>query len=468
MAQPDPVGVTDHPQSDDMVMRRQLRRLAGLANDIRQGGDDRRLAQRTAIVAFAIRVAAAALAYGMQIVLARWIGNYSYGVFAFVWTAIVVFGGLAPLGFPITSQRFPPAYAANGQTQLLHGFLLGTRLFAFCSGVVFAAIGGLVLFLLRDIVDPAYIWPLAIGLLAIPIFAMSEIQDGLGRNWNWIGISLGLPYIARPLAVIGALALLVGLGWAADGVTAVAALVIAIWVIALAQLVLLQRAIKKHIGTDKRAYDWPAWIRTALPILMVEGFVLVLTSADILILTLFASPEEVGIYYATVKTLVLVSFVSFAVVAASAHKFAAYHAAGEHEQLRGFVREAVNWTFWPSLALTGLMLLAGPHLLGLFGPEFVAGYPLMFILAVGLLARATVGPVERLLNMLDQQRACATVYGITFVVNIGLNFALIPVFGPTGAAVATAAAMIIESIFLFLVARGRLGINVFVWQGRRA
>lgn len=448
-------------------MRRQLRRLAILANDIRQGGDDRRLAQRTAIVAFAIRVVAAALAYGMQIILARWIGNYSYGVFAFVWTAIIVFGGLAPLGFPITSQRFPPAYAANNQTGLLHGFLFGSRMFAFCSGVIFAAIGGLTLFLLRDTIYPAYVWPLAIGLAAIPIFAVSEIQDGLGRNWNWIGISLGLPYIARPLAIIAALAALIGLGWAADGVTAVAALVIAIWVIALAQLVLLQRAIRRHLDKGKREYDWPAWIRTALPILMVEGFVLVLTSADILILTLFASPEEVGIYYAAVKTLVLVSFVSFAVVAASAHKFSTYHAAGKHEELRDFVRDAVNWTFWPSLALTGLMLLAGPYLLGLFGPGFVAGYPLMFILAIGLMARAMVGPVERLLNMLDQQTACAKVYGIAFFANVALNFALIPIFGPTGAAIATAVAMVLESILLFYAARRRLGIDVFVWQRRR-
>ena len=52
----------------------------------------------------------------------------------------------------------------------------------------------------------------------------------------------------------------------------------------------------------------------------------------------------------------------------------------------------------------------GRPLLSLFGPRFVDGYHLMFILAVGLMARAAVGPVERLLNMLGEQRACAAVY----------------------------------------------------------
>jgi O-antigen/teichoic acid export membrane protein len=87
----------------------------------------------------------------------------------------------------------------------------------------------------------------------------------------------------------------------------------------------------------------------------------------------------------------------------------------------------------------------------------------MFILAAGLLARAAVGPIERLLNMLGQQRACALIYAGAFAVNIGLSFALIPQFGMTGAASATACALLTESILLFVVTRRRLGFHVFVW-----
>src|SRR5262249_8041441 len=101
----------------------------------------------------------------------------------------------------------------------------------------------------------------------------------------------------------------------------------------------------------------------------------------------------------------------------------------------------------------------------LFGPQFTNGYHLMFILAVGLLARAAIGPIERLLNMLGEQRVCAAVYAGAFATNPALCFVLIPLFGMMGAALSTASARVIESILLFVVSKSRLGSRVFV-RGR--
>ena len=96
------------------------------------------------------------------------------------------------------------------------------------------------------------------------------------------------------------------------------------------------------------------------------------------------------------------------------------------------------------------MLAVGKPLLSLFGPQFTDGYQLMFILSLGLLARAAIGPIERLLSMLGEQRACAIVYGGAFVLNIGLCLILIPIFGSAGAAIATTTALVIETAILVL------------------
>ncbi len=82
--------------------------------------------------------------------------------------------------------------------------------------------------------------------------------------------------------------------------------------------------------------------------------------------------------------------------------------------------------FWPSLAITLLFLVFGKPLLNLFGAGFAHGYPWMFVLAIGLMARASVGPVERLLNMVGEQKLCAAVYAGTFAINLALCFILIP------------------------------------------
>src|SRR5262249_56905733 len=108
------------------------------------------------------------------------------------------------------------------------------------------------------------------------------------------------------------------------------------------------------------------------------------------------------------------------------------------------------------------LVLGGPFP-GVFGRRFPDAQGLMFILAIGLLSRAAVGPVERLLNMLGEQRACALVYAFAFASNLGLCVLLIPPLGALGAAIATASAVLVESVLLFFVTKRRLGLHVFVW-----
>ena len=114
------------------------------------------------------------------------------------------------------------------------------------------------------------------------------------------------------------------------------------------------------------------------------------------------------------------------------------------------------------VAETDLALIkggAGKPLLLLFGPAFGEGYPLLFILSIGLLFRASIGPAESLLTMAGQQGICAAIYTAMFILNVVLNVALIPIFGLAGAAIATATALIIETIALYTVTASRLGIR---------
>jgi O-antigen/teichoic acid export membrane protein len=200
----------------------------------------------------------------------------------------------------------------------------------------------------------------------------------------------------------------------------------------------------------------------SLPILMVEGFYMLLTNTDIILLQYFRSPEDVAVYYAAVKTLILVAFVHFAVSAAVAHRFSEYHVAADRTRLKAILADSIRWTFWASLAAAVVVLAAGKMLLSLFGANFTEGYHLMFILAVGVMARASVGPVERLLSMLGEQRICAAIYATAFFLNVGLCIAMIPRLGTTGAAASTAIALVFETALLYIVTRRRLGLHAFV------
>ena len=91
-----------------------------------------------------------------------------------------------------------------------------------------------------------------------------------------------------------------------------------------------------------------------------------------------------------------------------------------------------------------VILAFGKPILWLFGPGFQAGYPLMFILAVALVARAAVGPAERVLNMLGEQRRCALVYAAVFALNLAGCFAVAGPYGSMGVAIVISASCVIE------------------------
>jgi len=181
----------------------------------------------------------------------------------------------------------------------------------------------------------------------------------------------------------------------------------------------------------------------------------------------FRSSEEVGIYFAVVKTLALVSFVHYAMSATTAHRFAEYNALGDKDRLAAYVTHAISWTFWPSLLATIALLAFGKPLLWLFGPKFVDGYSIMFVAAIGLVVRSAIGPVERLLNMLGHQKICATAYAVSFFMNVGLCIALVPRYGGMGAAASTSISLTFETILLFVVVRSRLGLHVLAFGKRQ-
>ena len=74
-----------------------------------------------------IRVASAALAYLSQVLLARWMGTFEFGIYVYVWTWVLLIGRALDLGLATSAQRFIPEYRERKQLDLLRGFLVGSR-----------------------------------------------------------------------------------------------------------------------------------------------------------------------------------------------------------------------------------------------------------------------------------------------------------------------------------------------------
>jgi len=427
------------------------------------GSGEASLTKRLAGTIFIIRVISAALAYLSQILLARWMGGSDYGVYVYVWTWVLLLGSMMDFGISASAQKIIPEYRACGEHELLRGFLSGSRWMTFAVSALVSVLLAIVVDGLSPWIDANAITPLFIGCITLPAFVVANTQDGIARSHDWMRLGLMPQFIVRQSLIIGFTAGAFALGFDLGATLAMLASAAAVWIAMIGQMIVLNRRLGHHIKPGPKAYNFRGWLAISLPILMVEGFYLLLSYTDVLVLQQFRSSEEVGVYFAVVKTLALVSFIHYAMSATTAHRFAEYHTSGDSARLSAYVAHAIKWTFWPSLAATILLLAMGKPLLWLFGPQFVVGYDIMFVAAIGLVVRSAIGPVERLLNMLGHQHICALAYALAFAMNVVLCVALVPRFGGHGAAAATSISLVFETVLLFWIVRKRLGLHVLAF-----
>lgn len=427
--------------------------------------DERGAASRMSLIAFIVRVVSAAIAFASQVLLARWMAGFEYGIFVLVWTTMIIIGSISSLGFHTSVIRFVPEYRERGMLDELRGILLASRVFTIFTSTIAAALGMVAVWLLSPWIENYYVVPFFLGLLCLPMVALGDVLQGIARGNSWVHWALAPTYLIRPVLMLALMWLAIQLGYAATAKTAIIVAILSTYVTTVGQLVLLNRKLDSVVARGQRVITMREWVAVSLPIFLVEGFFALVTNTDVLMVGFFMEPHDTAVYFATVKTLALVHFVYFAVKAGVAQRYAQFTHA-QPEKLAAFARETVSWTFWPSLALALFILLVGKPMLWLFGPEFTSGYPLLFILVIGVVARAAVGPAESLLTMSGYQNACAGAYAATLAINIGLSIMLIPAFGLWGAATATALSMVFEATALSFIVWRKLGIVMAIFAPR--
>ena len=426
-------------------------------------GSERSLAGRAALAAFSIRVASAAIAYLSQVMLARWMGSAEYGVFVFAWVLVLILGGLSTLGFGVSLIRFIPEYRVAGDFAHLRGILRASRLLTVAVSTTVAGLGILSLYLFADRLDGHYVLPLALAFVCLPLYTLTDVHDGVGRAQTWINLALVPPYVLRPLGILVVMAIARFAGLPMDATTAAGSAIIATWAAGIGQLVFMERRLDQVIPSAKPAYRLGDWLYTGWPIFLIYGFELLLQNTDVLVISHFTNPSEAGIYFAALKTISLIAFVHYAVGTAVGSRLSALNTTGDKTALAAMIRDAAAWTFWPSLFGAICLLLLGKYFLLLFGEEFVTGYPVMFVLVIGLLVRSAVGPAEFVFRMLGAERWCMLILGASAIINIAANLILVPRLGIMGAAAATALAAVFSALSFAVVAKTRLGLDIGIW-----
>ena len=430
------------------------------------GSGPRAIAARTALFAFTVRIVAAALAYVSQILLARWMGAYDYGIYAVIWTWMLVLTSVCALGLPTGYLRFIPDLMARGEHAKLRRILFSGLLVTMGAATLLAASGIAFVFLFPDLFGTGYGIAIILGAICLPMKVMIDNNDGVARAFDWPDLAHLPPYIARPILVLLFFFIAIMMGFAPNVVTGLTVTIFSIWLVAISQMLMVRHRLNKRIGQGKREGEFKPWLKAALPMLVVDSFLILIINTDIIVAGFFVPPDEVAVYFAAAKTLAIVHIVYFAVRAGTAHKISGFHSVGDRDGMEAIIGDMARWTFWPSVALAIMIFLAGDLILSLFGEGFTEGRIFLAILLAGTIVRSSIGPAEAILTMANEQKLSAKIYGFVFVCNVALNLILIPTIGLIGAAIATALSWALETLFLAIAVKKRLGFVCFIFRLR--
>ena len=146
-----------------------------------------------------------------------------------------------------------------------------------------------------------------------------------------------------------------------------------------------------------------------------------------------------------------------AINAIATPNFVEFYSKKDMQGLKNTVQNSTKLIFLTATPVLLILVFFSKEILGFFGEEFVAGYLALIYLCVSRFINAISGSVGYIMQMTDQQIVFKNVLIIAFIINILLNFVLIPIYSFTGAAIASSIAMIFWNITLAVIIKKRLG-----------
>ena len=191
-------------------------------------------------------------------------------------------------------------------------------------------------------------------------------------------------------------------------------------------------------------------VKYSLPLLVVLLLNSMMMWTDTLMLGYFKTLEHVGIYSVTMKTAMLTAVMLACFNSIFSPIISDLYNQKQTEKLSNLFKTVTKWIFSATFPLFLLIGLFPKEILSVFGPEFIAGYISLIILAFAQLVNAGSGPVAFMLAMTGRQKYVMYLTCTSCVLNIVLNYLLIPAYGIIGAAMASGISVIILNL-LFLI-----------------
>ena len=425
---------------------------------------------KRSIFAGSIRVTGLLCVFGLQVLLARIIGDTEeYGKYAWGQSLLFLAGSLAAMGLPVVTGRFLASLRVTRNEQGIARVVRRAQVLLLRSSglLVLAAltIAGLSL----GAVDlPFYVHLAALALLFAPAISFANLYQDLCRAREWLGLALTPLNVLRPVVT----AVIVVCVWQIShhqlrGETVLGIAGISLVIILLGQIAVYHwrtslLATYAPAGTPEADYDPARLFRSALPVFAMRCAGLTMNYSNVLLVGFLAGPSAAGAYFAAERLAQLAAIPHSVVSAVNQQSMAAAHAARNNTELQKVATQSAHGSLWPTAGIAVALCLLATPLLQLFGDNFAAASIVLMTLVAGNFFAIAMGPAQDVLLMTGRQYLVPKVMLIAATIHILALFTLVPSHGALGAALASLASGVIANAWLTLLAKREAGIGTTV------
>jgi len=288
--------------------------------------------------------------------------------------------------------------------------------------------------------------------VALPFVALTQVYLGGTRGLKIMRHTLYVYWSGQPLAWV----VLMVAGWAVSKTVGVSVLAYAgSWIGATAAAWFFwERETRDLPPLPAERGEVRELIRYGAPRAPAALLSQLLFWTDYFVFSRYAKGPELGVYAAAVRVAQALMLFLIAVNYMFSPFVADLHSRGQRDRLDSLYKALTRWMLAGTIPLLLLLLVAPGPVLQVFGSKFSTGTTPIRILLVGQAVNVAVGSVGFILIMVGRTGWDLVVYAASFLVDLGVAFALAPHLGARGAAIAQATTMVVSNVSrLYLVWR---------------
>jgi len=409
----------------------------------------------TVIQNFGVQILNMMTSIFLSIVLARLLGPSDFGLFSLNYTLVNVVAIFVVIGLPAFLSREIAIFASRRDWHLANQKYVASIKIVLAASAIAVAVFLFLFFALPDFqrVVGGNVFFATLALL--PVFSIMRVTGGALRGTQQVAKSQFLETIALPFFVLLGVASVYFSS--SKGISASNVLLL-FCISALCVFLLLRRELSKKIRIDGhatcKAVQLKELVRSSIPFSLIGAAAVLNSYTDIIMLSWYVSPDEVGIYRIASQGAVFIAFGLQIAQMIGAPVFAQLGSEGATAELNAVFGHTRLLSAGVAVFVFALFAWLGQPLIEfLFGSSFSAAYLPLVILGCGYLINASFGPVGILLSMCNQEGLVSRALWLLVAANVVFNFVLIPQFGMIGGAIATSITVALVHPFLWLIAK---------------